>query len=268
MGKASSNKKVARAATTGGGRTARGRTPWAWYTALTLAVLLGVAGVVFSRHQRETELAAGTTVPPRLANPAKNQSFDHWHEAYGFYLCDHFAANLPDDSIKGGIHTHADGLIHVEPQTVDDAGAKATLGRFLKLAGVSVSETEIAKVPGEKTYKNGDKCGDKTGEVKVFVDGKLYSGDPNKIRLTDQGKVVIAFVDKDTDTVPDPPSISALTNPNANEPGATTTPTTAVGETTTTTAPGTTGSSLPITPATTATPTTAPPATTSTTAKK
>ena len=265
MGKASSNKKVARAATTGGGRTARGRTPWLWYTALTLAVILGVAGVVFSRHQRENELAAGTTVAPRLANPSKHLPFDHWHIAYGFYLCDHFAGNLPDDAIKGGIHTHADGLIHVEPQTIDDAGPKATLGRFLKLAGVTISETEISKVPGEKTYKNGDKCGDKVGEVKVFVDGKLFTGDPTKIKLKDQGKIVMAFVPKDTDTVPDPPSVAGLSNPNANEPGNTTTTTAEGGATPSTT----TAASLPITPATTAAPatTTTVPATTSTTKK-
>ena len=71
MGKASSNKKVARAATTGGGRTARGRTPWMYYTAITLAVLLGVGLVYQSRHDRIQELAAGTEVPPRLAKGSR-----------------------------------------------------------------------------------------------------------------------------------------------------------------------------------------------------
>src|SRR4051812_29165296 len=177
MGKASSNKKVARAASTSGGRTARGRTPWLWYTSIGLVVIIGVILVSFSRHQRETELAAGTVVPPRLADPKNGRPFDHWHAAYGFYLCDHFAPNLPDDAAKGGIHTHADGLAHVEPQSIDDAGPKATVGRFLKLAGVTATEKQI-HIPGDKTFKNGAKCGDKEGEVKVFVDGKLRDGNP------------------------------------------------------------------------------------------
>src|SRR5262245_14519589 len=107
MGKASSNKKVARAATTGGGRTARGRTPWLYYGTLTLAVLLGVGLIVQSRRQRQTELAQGTVVPPRLADTNTNRPADHWHMAYGFYLCDAFAPELPDNAAKGGIHTHA-----------------------------------------------------------------------------------------------------------------------------------------------------------------
>src|SRR5205085_1852493 len=113
-----------------------------------------------------------------------------------FYLCDHWASNLPDDAIKGGIHTHADGLIHVEPQTVDDAGPNATVGRFLKLAGVTATESDIKGIPGEKAYKTGDKCGDKTGEVQVYVNEKLRAGDPDKIQITNNGHLVIAFVPK------------------------------------------------------------------------
>jgi hypothetical protein len=217
MGKASSNKKVARAAHTGGGRTARGRRPWLYYGAIALAVLVGVGLVYKSRDDRIQELAAGTEIPPRLADPSKNQPFDHWHEAYGFYLCDHWAKDLPDNAIKGGIHTHADGLIHVEPQTVDDAGPNATVGRFLDLADVTVTETEIKDIPGEKTYKNGDKCGDKEGEVQVYVNEKLRAGDPNKIKITNDGHLVMAFVPKDT-KIPDLPSIKNLSSPNANEP--------------------------------------------------
>jgi hypothetical protein len=256
MGKASSNKKVARAATTGGGRTTRGRTPWLYYGALALAVLVGVGLIWQSRDHRITQLAAGTVVPPRLANPSKNQPFDHWHVAYGFYICDAFQPDLPDNASKGGIHTHTDGLIHVEPVTVDDAGPNATVGRFVKLAGVTLTEDEI-KIPGQNAHKNGDKCGDKKGVVKVFVDGKLRAGDPHDIKLTDQAKMVFAFVPEDTDSVPEPPSVKNLENPNAGEGGGVnpediTTATTAPGSATTAPGTATTASTAPATTATTA----------------
>src|SRR3954469_17982227 len=260
MGKASSNKKVSRAARTGGGRTSRGRTPWAWYSSMALVVVLGVFGIVQSRDHRQDILSAGTKLSPRLGSPGKPA--DHWHVAYGFYLCDNFAATLPDDAVKGGIHTHADGLMHVEPETVDDTGPHATAGRFLKLAGVTVSETEI-KIPGQKTFKNGDKCGDKAGEVQVYVDGKKREGDPTKILLKDQQHIVFAYVPKATTTVPEPPSVPNLaTAGQAQEPSATTATSVLPGDTTgSTTAPGSTPSTAPAT-----TPSTAPPANTATTA--
>ena len=152
---------------------------------------LGAAGVVQSRHQREVKLAAGTLTPPRLANTAKHTPADHWHMAYGFYLCDHFAANLPSNPEKGGIHTHDDGLIHVEPVAVDDTGSHATIGRFAKLAGLSVTDTSI-HLPGDKTYKNGDKCPDgKTGEVQVKVNGKPVDGDAKNVRIKDGSNITI-----------------------------------------------------------------------------
>ncbi|MBW3615885.1 MAG: hypothetical protein KY439_11355 [Actinobacteria bacterium] len=80
MGRASSSKKVSRAASTGGGRTARGAKPWLWYAVMGLVVALGVAGIVTSRQERRSELASGESLTP----PAVGR--DHWHAAYGIYL--------------------------------------------------------------------------------------------------------------------------------------------------------------------------------------
>ena len=77
MGRASSSKKVSRAAGTGGGRTARGATPWVWYLAMGLVVVLGLAGIFQSRQERRAELASGKDLTP----PAAGR--DHWHAAYG-----------------------------------------------------------------------------------------------------------------------------------------------------------------------------------------
>src|SRR5207248_1696254 len=131
---------------------------------------------------------------------------------------------------------------------------------------------EIKGIPGQKTYKNGDKCGDKTGEDKVYVNEKLRAGDPDKIKVTDSGHLVVAFVPKSVEPpVSELPSIKNLSNTNAAEPGKTgqttgtnpvdlatlttppTTATTAAPGATTTTAP--TGTTTATTTATTAAPT-------------
>src|SRR6476619_3770453 len=119
MGRASSSKKVARAASTGGGRTARGARPLLWYGAITLVVILGVAGIVSSRAEHRAS-ASGNTTPP-VANK------DHWHAAYGVYLCDQFAPPITDTRDPKGIHTHGDGIIHIHPFVRSSSGNNATL---------------------------------------------------------------------------------------------------------------------------------------------
>lgn len=52
MGKASSSKKVARAAGIGGGRVHRRQTPWTYFGVIALIVVLGVVGTVASRDRR------------------------------------------------------------------------------------------------------------------------------------------------------------------------------------------------------------------------
>ena len=56
MGKASSNKKVARAAGTGGGRTHRRQTPWTYFGVIALIVILGVAATISSRDRRLSQI--------------------------------------------------------------------------------------------------------------------------------------------------------------------------------------------------------------------
>src|ERR1700719_755068 len=89
MGKASSNKKVTRAASTGGGRTAHGRRPYGWYTVLTVLVALGVFLVAFSRHEQQ----AAASIHPR--------GTDHWHAAYGIDICGTFSPHLPHNTHLG-----------------------------------------------------------------------------------------------------------------------------------------------------------------------
>lgn len=207
MGRASSSKKVARAASTGGGRTARGARPIVWYAAIVVVVLLGVSGIVFSRAERREELAAGADGSAPVAN------VDHWHAAYGIYLCDSFAPKITNERDPKGIHTHADGIIHIHPFVRSAAGKNATLGVFADAVDMTLEDGEL-EVPGGTSYKSGDtKCGDETGIVQVKVNDEVITENVDKIRLKDQDLVTIAFAPKGAE-LPAPPSAGDLARLN------------------------------------------------------
>jgi hypothetical protein len=206
MGKASSNKKVARVARTGGGRTARGRGSLLWPAILTITVVVGTALIIFSRDQNQSSADA---LPPRRG--------DHWHAAYGFYICDHFVPPIADQTDPQGIHTHGDGVVHIHPFVAAAFGKNATLGKFMDAVKGKVSTTEI-KVPGQKTMKNGMNCGSDDGRVEVRIwdadapatdKGRLVAGNPADVRLRDRELVTVAFVPEGTD-IPRPPTAPQL----------------------------------------------------------
>jgi hypothetical protein len=251
MGKASSNKKVARAAGTGGGRTARGRRPYGWYSVLSVLVALGVFLVAFSRHQ----VQAVAAVHPR--------GNDHWHDAYGIDICGKFQAalapnpNLGSASGSPGIHTHGDGLMHIEPYVSGlsaDAGTHATVARFAQDYPGFVLTSTTLQLPGQKAYHNGDKCNGKPAQVRIRFWSKANQSasitytNPNDVRLNNGGAITVAFLPADAD-IPKPPlsALNALSSPNAKEPGQASTSTTLPGTTNITVAPPTTAPGGPAT---------------------
>ena len=246
MGRASSSKKVTRVAQTGGGRTARGARPYMFYLALAAIAIVGIAGVVFSREQRIDKLAAGSNTTP----PVVNQ--DHWHAAYGVYLCDSFAEPITDQRDPKGIHTHADGVIHIHPFLRSAAGRNATLEVFADAVRMDLNDTTI-QLPGGEEYTEGDdECDGKDAKVMVKVNEKLVTEEVANIKLNDGDLITIAFAPKGAE-LPAPPSAGNLSrlDPETDEvipEGETTTPpptdeqttTTVAGETTTTAAGGAT----------------------------
>lgn len=250
MGKASSAKKVARAARTGGGRTRRGTTSWVWPSLMAVVVVLGTAGIVYSRDQRQPDNSQ-----PLAAGPGR--AGDHWHAAIGFYLCDGFLSSPPDSGRDPlGIHSHGDGVVHIHPFSSQSSGRKATLGVFFDTVDVEASSRRL-KVPGSATRRNGDKCGDAEGRVVTKVwdsrdpadEGRLVEGSPADLRPTDNSLITVAFVPEGAE-IPRPPTadnLSRLTDVDPS-PGATST------TTSTTPEPAT---STPVDPA--ASTTTAPP---------
>jgi hypothetical protein len=215
MGKASSSKKVARAASTGGGRTSRGRTPWVWYLSMTAVVTLGVLGIVVSRN----DLDQAAADPPVIGQ-------DHWHAAYGIYLCDKFHPGLQDAPQANGrtdpygIHSHGDGLIHIHPTSSVSAGKNAQLGVFLDDVNVKLTEDSLDMPDGPKLTSGKSKCGSKPGHVRVVEwetpeaeEEKRVKGDPNDLPLKQAQVITIAFVPEGTD-IPKPPSAGDVTNPS------------------------------------------------------
>jgi len=263
MGKASSNKKVARAASTGGGRTARGARPWGWYGAMAVVVLLGSLVIVTSRNDRQAASNPLKSAKPRPPSLPGQKQFggDHWHAALGIYACGEFLPNVQSDKDPRGIHTHGDGVMHIHPFTKASSGRNATFGVYADTVGIKVSGSHV-QVPGGKNYRNGDTCPDgKKGSMKVFLNGDEQQGDPKKIRMRDRDKLVIAFATPGADVPKDPPSASELDNLNdvPGSPGLTVpssvpegTGSTLPGDTTPSTTPGdTSGTTAATTPSTT-----------------
>jgi len=245
MGKASSSKKVARAARAGGRTAGNKQRNLLFPGVIGVIMVLGVALVAFAANDRKSE----TDVAPVLG--------DHWHAAVGFYICDQFEPDIAEFESRVGIHTHGDGVIHIHPSSADGAGENATLGAFLEGAGVTLTDTELTM--GDQTWKEGDqKCGDEDGELVVAqwkdvestdTEPALIRRDFDSIRFREDGEgYTIAFVSEGTTDIPKPESAAQLqTLGAADDPTATTstsgaTDTTAPGATTTvpTTAPATT----------------------------
>lgn len=214
MGRASSSKKVARAAGIGGRRVHRRRTPWGYFGIIALIVLLGVVGTVVSRDRRLSQINNAGNSPPTVGTV--------WNEGYAVYACGKF---LPAISTKSrdpqGITTRTPGIINIHPTVKAAAGKNATLGKFASAVGMKLNAAEL-QVPGGTLYQDGDSCEGHPGHVYVkqfaYIGdtvGQLYNGaknqlpklDPRSVPLQDQVLITIAFVpSSDASKIPVPPS--------------------------------------------------------------
>lgn len=222
MGKASSNKKVARAAKAGGGRArAAGERNILFPAVLAAVVILGTLLVVYAREERSAEA---------LEAPLAFE--DHWHSAYGIYVCDTFEPDLPEFTApqNGGNHTHGDGLLHIHPFSPARSGENATLVNWFADAGAvlgggdELSEDRLG-VPGGETYVEGeDACdgveGDPIVQVAVWdtafaaAEGedpdRVVTEDFGSIRFSDDGMAfTIAYAPEGAE-LPAPPSLEDL----------------------------------------------------------
>jgi hypothetical protein len=190
----------------------RGGARW-YYGALAAIVAAGTVGIMLS--------AGGSADVHPTAT-------DHWHAAIGVNICGdwlsdpaEFTRRADTPNVYAGLHTHADGFIHVEVAVSSEAGNNATLGRFLEYGGWSVSDNSLSvwggpsADPAKTVWTNGDECppgspnGGQQGVVKWSLDCKARSGDPNGYKIKDGAVVALAFLPDAVDIGVPPNATSA-----------------------------------------------------------
>lgn len=209
MGKASSAKKVARAARAGGSAK-RERPKIGFPLAVFAIVVLGSSLVIFARTSRE----------PASASPPSYLNSDHWHAAYGAYVCDAF---LPSwfDAIedRSGIHTHEDGIIHIHPFSASASGDRARMSVFAEQVGVTFTDDGFTAPDGTE-YTNGYDCNGQPAKVAIYKwfpddptrPGEVYESNFNNIVFdTDRAAYTIAVVPEGV-TPPLPDTVPGLDN--------------------------------------------------------
>ena len=224
----SSTRKAAKLAKSGAGKKVRFQGGTLFPVVVTIVVVLGLSLVFYARQSRPSVDASGSP-----------QQSDHWHHAYGFYLCDTWVQLEGDAEQQGtdnfnqyqrtGIHSHDDGLMHWHPFSSASVGSNAKVGVFLDTYGVELTndkltfpETQqvaleeqlIEQVPPRDdvlVWEDGDSCTidgeEQDAELKVVVwnnftdtdDGTTYIADFENIRL-DRDQMVVAFAFVPDDT--------------------------------------------------------------------
>jgi hypothetical protein len=193
--------RTASAARAGGRKT--DRTSW------VAAVAIVIVGVVLVVLLKPSSSNAGV------------QFGDHWHAALGVYACDHWDGDADwetpvnpstgtpvrvNTAVYAGLHSHKDGLIHMEPQVSDEIGKHATLGTYFTFMGFELSSSRVKFVTAD--LKNGDKCGKAPGKLHWLVNGKERTGNPADYVLHNLDWIVVAFL-------PDTKKITSLGKPPA-----------------------------------------------------
>jgi hypothetical protein len=223
MGKASSAKKIARAARAGGGRVKGLRQRNLLFPGAIMAIVfLGTALVAFAWAERSNE---ASSEPPTIS--------DHWHASYGVYICDAFQAPAGETSTPNGVHTHGDGVVHIHPHSQNGAGDNATLGLFLEDMNDEITDDSLTYGEDQTWTEGEDKCGEgenaQDAELVVAQWRDVQAGDTEPalitrdladIRFREDGEgYTIAFVPEGTTDIPKPESSAQLSELGAADLG-------------------------------------------------
>ncbi len=112
-----------------------------WYSLLLAVCVIGLALIVFSRHERQQNASAtSTTTTTTQANTTPPLVSDHWQVALSLDICGQYV-NLPRTANQNsGIITTGNGVVDIEPARAGAkadqfVGAKATLDQVPHLRG-------------------------------------------------------------------------------------------------------------------------------------
>ena len=206
----SSTKKAARLAQKGKGKKVRFQGGTVFPLIVAIVPMPSTNTIVYARQTIPADDSSSPTIN------------DHWHAAYGFYLCDtweQLTGNLEEAGTPGsarfartGVHSHDDGVIHWHPFTSSAVGKRAKLGLFLRMYGVDLENDSLTfpadQLGGTEFIEGETKCGTEDAELQVVVwdsytdtdDGTTYIANFNNIPIKNNGMVfAIAFVPRDTD---------------------------------------------------------------------
>jgi hypothetical protein len=198
-------------------RSHRGRT--LAIAGLVVVALVAVAALAVGHHGSRPTTVDEPAGGSASRGPTLN---DHWHAALGVDDCGEWLPNwLTPTSMQGvpvragtdtyaGLHSHGDGLIHIEPATPLDEGKNATLGRYVTYAGYKLSERAITFFDADE--KNGDTCDGKAGVLRWAVNGKEQHGDPADYKIGNGDVIALVFTTPDAALPPQSavPSYRAL----------------------------------------------------------
>jgi hypothetical protein len=226
MGKASSAKKIARAARAGGRASGVRQRNLLFPGTIAAIVILGVLMVGFSVREHRAD---ANTVPPLAGKDGLPG--DHWHASYGFYTCGEWQPSLPEWHDQAGVHSHGDGVIHIHPFGEAGAGRNATIGTFLEDApDVRLSDDKLEI--GDEVWETGEtECDGEKGELVVarWKNVQTTEDEPalvyenfDDIRFREDGEgFTIAFVPAGDDEpdIPKPESSAQLTELGAVDSG-------------------------------------------------
>jgi hypothetical protein len=162
MGKASSSKKVARAAGLGGGRAYGGRPPYLYYFGLVLLFVLGFVGVYNATQYRDNKVNEQGNVAPTVGQSPP------WFEGYAVEACGKMLPLIETNRDPYGITTKVKGIISVSPTIKAAAGKNATLGKFAQAVGMTLNAAQL-QLPGGHLYQDGQNCEGKPGHVYVMT---------------------------------------------------------------------------------------------------
>lgn len=181
MGRASSAKKVARAARaagSGGGRSGE-RRAIGFPALIAVIVVLGLLLVVYARSSRTAE-----------AHPSLN---DYWTAAYMVYDCvDDQTMPIFTSTAEGlGIHSHQDGLVHIHPRSDTVTGDGAQLEVFMAAMAADITEDYI-ELPGGTRLEAGVECDGGPAVIQVLRWSDAFSAndsDPSDVYTEAPGNV-------------------------------------------------------------------------------